>query len=233
MEPEIDDRVKDKLEKPIQDKNHFDPLSELTVEEEHECIKKALEQVNREHDKELSLAKSTYRTPGQEFLVVSFVGETLNQKTEEFGMKTWGAFSTIKEAQERAKAISRRAENKDFDVYVTEMYTWVKLPPDPKCMENKEYLDARLDKIIKTHKAQEMKKSQVFDMRKAKLTNNKDINLVKKGMNIDQNTEADANKEMMELICESEKLPKFTITTKKEAEEQQKLKDSESATAKE
>lgn len=199
----IDPRVKNTLQLPNSSKNiKTDPLQGLTKEEEYECIKKAIKQVNETHDKELSLMKSEIRVPNQEFMVVSFVGPKSNQHTEQCGMKSWGVFPTQEAASRYAKYINNAEENKDFDVYVLEMYCWCLIPPDPEACQNQEYHDEKLNKLIKTYKAQQLKSKEVFDLRKHKLIENKNNQPVEPSEN---------NEQQRDLLIHKEKMPELTI----------------------
>lgn len=210
------------LEKPIQPPNHFDPMDDLSKEEEHECIKKALDELKQEHDKVLSLAKSDTKVPFQEFCVASFVGETLRQKTSEMGIKIWGAFESLEVAQDYAKMLNSFEENKYFDIYVMEMYNWVLIPPNPDCMENQEHHDKRLDHLIRSHKAQKMKIKQIFDHRKRKLIENQDINAYKHTLESSSpwfEKDKVYNKDEIKKIYPPEKLPKLEFEAIPEEEE--------------
>jgi hypothetical protein len=195
----IDESVSGRLQSIPEEDNHFDPLDALTKDEERECIAKAFDKLNKTHNRELELAKSEIRMPNQEYCVVSFVGEKLAQKTEKLGIKIWGVFADLPGARKYAQYINGTEENKDFDVYVMEMYCWTMIPPDPKCIESQEYHDNKLNNLIKTHKVEQYKVSQVFDKRKLKLMANK-----KK-----EYTPEDYNKELTEELMPSEKLPQI------------------------
>ena len=139
--------------------------------------------------------------PGQEYVVVSFVGEGLSQKTKEMGIKVWGCFSDIPSAQKYAQYINGVQENKDFDVYVMEMYCWTLIPPNAQCMENQEHHDDKLNTLIKAHKVQQYQINEVFDRRKQKLKTNPKA----------QYTEWNYNKGLNEVIMPSELLPKLEL----------------------
>lgn len=200
----------------------FDPLDNLTEDEMRECTKKALDTVNKEHDKDVALMKSDIRVPKQNYALVSFVGPTLSQKTKDKtnGMKIFGCFNTFEEAQKHAQYINNTVENKDFDIYVVEMYEFALVPPDPSKIDDVEYSDNQLNKIIKTHKVEKAKAKEVFDLRKQKLMLNPDINKLK---NIEEaranpaiNAQLDSfeeitNKESMDKIFVTEKLPDLKI----------------------
>lgn len=200
----------------------IDPLDSITKDEERECAIRAIQKVNKTHNRELELEKSQIRTPNQEFLVVSFVGPQCRQKTDVCGMKVWGAFPDQASANKWAGFVSRAKENKKlYDVYVLEMYCWCAIPPTPEMCANQEYHDKRLDKLIKTHKAQEMKKHEVFDLRKNKLkqqglsaSEKKELEEVEKERikNSEERMKNPENNEVQrQSVIETEPLPKYTV----------------------
>lgn len=209
LEIKVADEVANEIQPVPQPKGHFDPLDSLTGDEERECIAKAMEKLRKEHDRELSLAKSDIRMPGQEYVVVSFVGEGLRQKTTELGIKLWGCFGDIPSAQKYAKYINGVQENKDFDVYVMEMYCWTLIPPDPQCMADQEHHDDKLNTLIKAHKVQQYKINQVFDRRKQKLKANPKA----------EYSEWNYNEGLNEKIMPSEILPKLEVELIREGDE--------------
>jgi len=205
-------------------KNMVDPTDALTEDEDRECSIRAIEKVKREHDKDLALMKSSIQIPKQNYALVTFVGPTMNQKTPDKtnGMKIWGAFNTLEQAQKHAEFINKTVENKDFDIYVVEMYEFLLVPPDPSKIGDTEYSDKRLNEIIKKYKAQKYKQKEVFDMRKQKLMNNPDINqLIKDDKQLKGNPAIQAqldsfedleeatNDEFRKKVIPQEKLPEF------------------------
>ncbi len=210
------------LKKPIQPDGHFDPTDSLTEKETAECYAKVEETLNATNDKELNLEKSSEKVPGQDWVLVSFVGSTCGQKTEKLGMKIWGCFDCIKAANSHAKKLSKICENKIFDIFILEMYTWARIPPDPSCIEDQNYHEEQLHEIITDHKRQVMRAKEVFDTRKNKLSSNEDVNQFKKNKqelaslleeeeNTIQNEEAHK-----EIFGEPKPLPKLEVTPKDE-----------------
>lgn len=162
--------------RPARPPGHFDPNDDLPKEDLERCETEAKKYVTRTHDKELSLEKSRIRVPGQEWVLVSFVGEQCRQKTKQLGMKVWGCFDTIEQAKNQADKINQDNVEKIFDVYILEMYTWAVVPPDRNCIHDQKYHEEKLDKLIESHKIEQEKARQVFDLRKKKLQDNPDAN---------------------------------------------------------
>ena len=172
--------IKNKLKIPNEKykKQMFDPLDDLSQDEYRECSTRAIKKTNEIHDRELALAKSDITIRNQNYALVTFVGPTQNQKTENstHGLKIWGCFDTLGNAQEHAKILNKSVENKFYDILVLELYEWALIPPDYSKIGNTEYSDNKLNQIIKTHVAQKLKQKEVFDLRKQKLMSNPDIN---------------------------------------------------------
>lgn len=219
------------LEKPEQPPGTFDPNDTLTPEEIKECSEKVEQALAISNDKELNLMKSDVVVPGQEWCLVSFVGKGLKQETEELGMKIWGCFNDIKAAKKHADKLNKIEENKIFDIFILEMYTWARIPPDPQCIDDQNYHEEKLHELITDHKRQQLRAKEVFDLRKEKLSNNPDVNqfnrnkqVLKELMNdtIEEETEENTeetvqNEEALKVIHgEPLKLPKLEVIPKDE-----------------
>lgn len=169
---------KETPQQPKRPPTHFDIREDLSQEEISQAMKIAEEKFEKEHDHEVSLEKSTVTVPGQEWVLVSFAGEHLNQKTRDgtLAMKIWGSFNTIQDAKEHLSQIGKLEENKNFDIYILEMYAWAVVPPKMEFIKDQIFHDEKLDSIISEHVKQKYKLSEVFDMRKEKLKGNPDMN---------------------------------------------------------
>ena len=217
IEAPVSSDVTAPLVKTEQPSEHFDPSDNLNEKETQECYERAEKELQETNDKELNLAKSDITVPGQEWVLVSFVGEDCEQQTDRLGMKIWGCFDTIKEAKNHANRLNKMVENKIFNIYILEMYTWARIPPDNKCINDQNYHEEELHSLITAHKLETLKAKEVFDLRKKKLQENQDINEFKKNkeelnalMESDepkiQNEEA-----MKQAMGETLKLPKIEI----------------------
>jgi|688.fasta_scaffold01457_21 hypothetical protein len=189
--------------------SHFDAVDALSDVELKDAHKKADDKFESEHDKELELEKSTITVPNQEWVLVSFVGKSCAQKTDIFGMKIHGAFPCQKTAKEHLKRLGKLEENKYYDIYILEMYSWAVVPPDPNCIEDQEYHDDKLNELISEHKKEKYRSKEVFDTRKEKLKQNPDIN------------QYNRNKEVLSSLnktpfTDQQKLPAFTLEENKD-----------------
>lgn len=162
------------LVKPEMPSNHFDPTDELSAADIEKCNERVEQALQIENNKELNLEKSDITVADQEWCLVSFVGKTCAQKSNELGMKIWGVFPDITSAKKHADKLSKI--NKLFDIFILEMYCWARIPPDPQCIEDQNYHEEKLHELVTDHKRQQMRAKEVFDLRKEKLMKNEDIN---------------------------------------------------------
>lgn len=162
------------LKKPEMPSNHFDPTDELSETEIAMCHDKVEQALAIDNNKELNLEKSDITIADQEWCLVSFIGKTCAQKSNELGMKLWGSFPDIATAKKHADKLSK--VNPLFDIYILEMYCWARIPPDPECIDDQNYHEEKLHDLITDHKRQQMRAKEVFDLRKEKLMKNEDIN---------------------------------------------------------
>lgn len=93
---------------------------------------------------------------GQKFAVMSIVcPEGTNQKSTNFGVKIFGCFSSLQDANDYAKKL--QGECNAFDYYTVETQCWAKLPPKVEKLDDQNYqeeeLEALKNTIIKTRQA--------------------------------------------------------------------------------
>lgn len=89
---------------------------------------------------------STGTVDGQKFAVMSIVcPEGTNQKAAKFGIKIFGCFSSLKEANEYAQHL--QGECNVFDYYVVETQCWAKLPPSVEKLEDQNFQEKELENL--------------------------------------------------------------------------------------
>lgn len=194
------------LKEPPKAPSHFDPTDNLSPKETAECYQKVEETLTKENSKELNLMKSDITVPGQEWCLVSFVGKGLKQETDDLGMKIWGCFDDIRSAKNHANKLNKLEENKIFDIFILEMYTWARIPPDPQCIDDQNYHEEKLHEIITDHKRQQLRAKEVFDLRKEKLKNNPDANQFNRNKKVLQELMKEENEESPEQVQNEEAL---------------------------
>jgi hypothetical protein len=87
-----------------------------------------------------------HQDPRQRFTVCSIVApEGTSQKSKEMMIRFYGCTETLEEANAWAKRI--RDSNNFFDVYVSENWSWVPLPPCIDKIENVQCTDQRIQQI--------------------------------------------------------------------------------------
>lgn len=102
--------------------------------------------------------------PGQAFACLSVVGPDCPQKTDKFGIKIRGCFSTQQEAANHAKRLQK--EDATFDIYVVDMYKWLLIPPDREQIEDTHYADEKLEELMTKYKENQSMARKMFEERK-------------------------------------------------------------------
>jgi len=83
---------------------------------------------------------------GQRFAVMCIVcPEGTNQTAASFGIKIFGCFPTLKEANEYAKQL--QGECNVFDFYVVQTQCWAKLPPCVEKLEDQNFQEQELENL--------------------------------------------------------------------------------------
>lgn len=99
------------------------------------------------------LEEDLIQIPSQKVALISVVSPTSSQKHEACGLKIRGVFSTREEAEFHVKRLQKL--DSTFDIYLVDMYKWLLIPPDNSQIDNNEYQEEMLTKIIKGHKEQQ------------------------------------------------------------------------------
>jgi hypothetical protein len=116
----------------------------------------------------MALEQDFITVPGQAFACLSIVGPSCPQKTDKFGIKIRGCFSTKDEAEKHAGRLQK--EDPTFDIYVVDMFKWLLIPPDNTDIENVHYPNDKLQEIMDKHIQSERLASAMFNERKRGLT---------------------------------------------------------------
>lgn len=106
--------------------------------------------------------------PGQLFACLSIVGPDCPQRTDKFGIKIRGAFSTRDEAEKHAKRLQK--EDATFDIYVVDMYKWLLIPPDRDHIEDVHYANEKLEEIFSKYRDNQRMAAALFEKRKRDMT---------------------------------------------------------------
>lgn len=112
----------------------------------------------------MSLEQDYTTVPGQLFACLSVVGPECPQKTDKFGIKIRGAFSTRDEAANHAKRLQR--EDPTFDIYVVDMYKWLLIPPDTTKIDDIHYTNDKLEEIMVGYRDNQRNAAKMFEERK-------------------------------------------------------------------
>lgn len=120
----------------------------------------------------MSLEQDYITVPGQVFACLSVVGPSCPQKTDKFGIKIRGCFSTKDEAASHAKRLQK--EDSTFDIYVVDMYKWLLIPPDPASIEDSHYTNEKLEEIMEGYRENQREAARMFEDRKRDMIERKD-----------------------------------------------------------
>ena len=118
-------------------------------------------------DKRVYLDEDQLKVPGCAFVLLSFVSPESNQKSEKFGLKVRGTFATREEAEAHVERLMRI--DPDFDVFVADCYRWLLCPPKPDEVSEEVYIDKYLDRLIQTHKREQLKAREAFEEHKREM----------------------------------------------------------------
>lgn len=102
--------------------------------------------------------------PGQKYALISVVSPESRQKNDICGVKIRGVFSELELAQQHAQKLQK--VDTTFNIYLVEMYKWLPIPPDDDNIDNHEFMEQKLNDIVKGHKEQQILSKQFFEERK-------------------------------------------------------------------
>lgn len=102
--------------------------------------------------------------PGQNYVLLSVVSPTSNQRSEKCGVKVRGTFGTRQEADAHAKKLQRL--DPSFDIFVAEMYRWLLVPPDAMDIDEQEYQEDTLNNLVKGYRENQVQAKHMFEERK-------------------------------------------------------------------
>lgn len=117
--------------------------------------------------KKVYLDEDQLKVPGCAFVLLSFVSPESNQKCDKFGLKVRGAFATREEAEAHVERLMRIDPN--FDVFVADCYKWLLCPPKAEEVQDEVYIDKFLNRLIQTHKEEQMKAREAFEEHKREM----------------------------------------------------------------
>lgn len=117
--------------------------------------------------KQLFLAEDSVTVPGQRFALLSIVGPDQPQKTDKWGIKIRGVFSTREEANAHVKRVIEA--DPLFDVFLVDMYRWLLIPPDRSQIEDVEYQETYLNNLVRGHYENQRRAKQIFEERKQQI----------------------------------------------------------------
>ena len=90
--------------------------------------------------------------------------EIVDFKTNVRGVKIRGCYDTYREAEVKAKVLQRK--DPSFHVYVGQIGYWLPWDPNTDDIENQEYTEGQLNKLVKKYKENEKKRDTFFEEKK-------------------------------------------------------------------
>jgi hypothetical protein len=100
----------------------------------------------------------------QLFYCVSFIPADKAKSALNGAVKVRGVFSTLEATQKFAKEMSKKHDK--FDTLVGSVGKWVPFNPDPEQIEDEEYREKELNKLVKGYKDGREKATEQFEERK-------------------------------------------------------------------
>ena len=110
------------------------------------------------------LDEDTVTVSGQKYALISVVSPKSMQKNDICGLKIRGVFSNIEDAQSHAQRLQKIDQL--CNIYVVEMYKWLPIPPNDEEIDNHEFMEDKLNDLVKGHKEQQLLAKQHFEERK-------------------------------------------------------------------
>lgn len=112
-------------------------------------MKKFLDFLNLHTEENVQSKFDDFLFTHEESLTKEFT-EQNNGQSSCRGLKVRGVYDSLKEAQNRAKLLQRMDRN--FNVYVGQVGYWLPWDPNPDHVQESEYLEGELNKLMKGYK---------------------------------------------------------------------------------
>jgi len=145
----------------------YEPWEELP-EKNLNRVRKLTDAAHKATDNmEYNLATDVIKVPGQNWACVSFVSPDSNQKNKSLGMKIRGVFNEHSDAVEYVKRLIKL--DPAFDIYICEMYNWCLVPPDPEKVNDQNYQNEELNKIVSEYRKNQIYAKEHFEERKREM----------------------------------------------------------------
>ena len=129
-------------------------------------LKKSIEKTCSEYDLTLEQFKSKFEDFkfGNEEKIGEAFDKANNFRTSVRGVKVRGVYDTKREADVRAGVLQR--QDPLFDVFVGQMGYWCPWDPNPQKIDDIEYMNNDLNKLVKEYKSNEAKKDMFYQEQK-------------------------------------------------------------------
>lgn len=118
----------------------------------------------KEDTKEIDYLFEDPSIPGQRFALVSIVGPNFKQKCHVYGMKVRGVAESLENAKSMAQKLTRI--DPDYDIYTVEVGKFFPLDVDPMQINEIEYQNEQLNKLIKSYLENRENANSEYERRK-------------------------------------------------------------------
>ncbi len=116
---------------------------------------------------ELNLKPDCNKVNGQNFICLSFVSPTGNQKSKFHALMCRGVFNTYEEATEHVKQTIKL--DPTFDIFICSTHEWLLVPPDPELIKDQVHMDKKLNDIISGYRYNQIYAKEHFEERKREM----------------------------------------------------------------
>jgi len=124
--------------------------------------------------------------------------EKNNFRTTVRGLKVRGTYDNVQEAETRAKRLQKSDPN--FNVFVGQVGFWLPWDPEPKDIQNENYLNSDLNQLMSSYKDNAEERDELFNTRKRDLITKNNLEVKQKQAEL---AELEKNKEQLNELTDS------------------------------
>jgi len=157
------DEVTKKISQPTVEKTD----TKIEILSTSEVTKKTSDVTMDKHIKRIDYLKEDEPVYGQKWICVSFLSPEGISNCKLRGFKFRGAYDSREDADKRASEL--QSVDPDFHVFVGEVGKWLPWDPDPNSIEDQQYKEEELQKLMKKYKENREQVKQMESERKEQM----------------------------------------------------------------